>query len=119
MAAAIPLVNYNDFFSHYTQAKSKEEEAVAILEILQEAKQEQAQETAAKKQAILKEINAQEFVTKSDLQTVKGELMAEISNSESRLRLEFHREISKAKWHLLGGALVLVVIPILLKHVGV
>ncbi len=114
MAAAVHTMNYNDFFSHYTKATTKEEEAVAILEVVQEAKREQAQEVAEKKQEILKEINLKDFATKADLQLMKSELMNEMSG----VRLEVHREISKAKWQLLGGALALVVIPIILRHFG-
>lgn len=108
MTTAIHSMNYNEFFSHYTKAKTKEEEAIAILEVVQEAKYEQVQEAAEKKQEILKEINSKDMVSKGDLEA-----------SESRLRLEIHREISKAKWQLLGGAVVLVLIPIILKHFGV
>lgn len=71
MAAAVLGLNYNDFLQHYTQATTKEQEAVAILEVFQEVKREQTQEFVVKKQEIIKEIRIEDLATKTDLEALR------------------------------------------------
>ncbi len=64
-------------------------------------------EIETERQTRIKELNAQDFVTKKDLKEL-----------ELRMELKLHQEISNAKWQVIGTITAMFCAEIILRHFG-
>ena len=119
MAMAVSGMKFTEFLNNYNNATTKAEEAAAILDVVQQVREDQAIQRDETRKEILKEIQFQDLVTKKDLdaglKTTKLELQKEIL----ALELRISKQISSSKWQLIGTMVVLIVVPLFLRHFGV
>lgn len=118
MALARHPMNFNSFLDRYTHTDTKAQEAVAILELVQEMKQEQAQEISQTKETLLKEMRIEDLATKADIEKLRLETKAEIEKLRLELQLYTSKEISQSKWQIIGTVILVMVVPIIAKHFG-
>lgn len=109
--------NISDLVAKYRTAKNKDEEAIAIIDIVRNTQEEVKQE-------IVKELHAQDFASKADLFATKAELKADIAELKAdmvELKAEFKEEIhavklsiEKAKFSAVAWILTGIWLPLIL-----
>lgn len=131
---AAPL-SISTLYSQIEKASNKEM-ASAITQAFEQLEANQKEALTQNKQETVKEINPQGLATKGDIQELKKELKTDIENLKvdiknletkfdakidlklAEQKLEIHKEISFAKWQVLGGMVVLFLAQTLAKHFG-
>lgn len=91
---------------------SNPELASIISQAFEQTKAEQQQFAVQNKEETLKEVHEKDLATKKDVYTAKNELRQE-------LELKIYKEVSSAKWQVIGSIVALFFLQVMLKHFGV
>ena len=89
---------------------SNKEMAEVLSEAFEKITMDHQQALVQNKVETLTEINSQNLATKADISELKLNI--------ATVKLEIHKEISTAKWQVIGSIGALVLIQIVLKHFG-
>ncbi len=99
-------LSITDLYTHIEKA-SNAELAGIISKAFEQTKVEQQQIALQTKEETLKEVHDKDLATKADLFAVKQDL-----------KLKIYKEVSTAKWQVIGSIAALFFAQIILKHFG-